>query len=566
MFLAYFCALGVLLILPLDVSTAIVSRRSIENEEDFDDNSQTLKRMYTTFFIILQVLGGVVMVVQEAYYRDGSSTHPASLPSSPHPSLLPPSGHFTFLSKIFASLKAIALQSLAGLVLFFILFGVLVGQGVVDASGDAVLLTIVVISNTTGLFILMLLLGYGLISFPQMLWGRGDLKRQLNVAQQKAASRFKDLSEISLNMSMAVSNVMKTQQDVSSLDLSFLTSLTVSPCCCYLPISLCRSLSVALSLSLSLSLSRSQLKSSASCSPELSRAIQICVEECPAEFTSARLGKVAIDKKAGKVTLESLAALRGEVISLKGSFKMCQGKVEEAKRNAYYYEDVLEAMATKPSSGDERVIKWSLAPPSTPWEYNWHVTYKPLLFRLLALLAAILSVFSYLGIIGTMNGVGPGVSVYFLAIHNDSSSASGICVFVLATLCHAIFTIIWSVFQMKISNLMELLPGQTTPSSLSVNARVCANLSSPLAFFYLGWIYENGLRTGSWTEGADGGSVGEGSKNKIFTAFSKFYQIDIIPVMSEASLFVSLSLALCLSLCLSLSLSVSLCLSLSLSL
>jgi hypothetical protein len=261
--------------------------------------------------------------------------------------------------------------------------------------------------------------------------------------------------------------------------------------------------------------------------------MKICVEECPTEFTSGRLGKVALDKKTGKVTLESLAQLRGEVIALKGSFKMCQGKVEEAKRNAYYYEDILEAMGDK--SG-EKSIKWSLAPPSSAWDYNWHVTYKPLLFRLSALLAAAFSVFSYLGIIGTMNGVGPGVSVYFLAVHDDRGSASGICVFVLVTLCHAIFTIIWSVFQMKISNLMELLPGQTTPSSLSVNARACANLSSPLAFFYLGWIYENGLRNGGWTEGAKGGTAGEGSKNELFTAFSKFYQIDIIPVMSQTFL------------------------------
>lgn len=276
------------------------------------------------------------------------------------------------------------------------------------------------------------------------------------------------------------------------------------------------------------------MKSNSAVSPEISRAIQICVEECPTEFTSGRLGKVALDKKTGKVTLESLAQLRGEVIALKGSFKMCQGKVEEAKRNAYYYEDILEAMNDK-SSG-EKIIKWSLAPPSSPWDYNWHVTYKPLLFRLSALMAAVFSVFSYLGIIGTMHGVGPGVSVYFLAVHDDRSSASGICVFVLVTLCHTIFTIVWSVFQMKISNLMELLPGQTTPSSLSVNARVCANLSSPLAFFYLGWIYENGLRKGPWTEGVEGGTAGEGAKNKLFTAFSKFYQIDIIPVMSEALL------------------------------
>jgi hypothetical protein len=231
MFLAYFCALGVLLILPLDVSTAVVSRRSLDNEKDFEDNSQTLRRMYTTFFIILQILGGVIMVVQEAYYRDGNLLPSPSLPPSPRV------GHFTFLSKLYSSVRSIALQSLAGLVVFFILFGILVGQGVVEASADAVLLTIVVISNTGGLFVLMLLLGYGLISFPQMLWFRGDIKRQLNTAQQKAASRFKDLSEISLNMSMAVSNVMKTQQDVSNSGLhSFLLTpplpLPLSPFSC----------------------------------------------------------------------------------------------------------------------------------------------------------------------------------------------------------------------------------------------------------------------------------------------------------------------------------------------
>lgn len=72
----------------------------------------------------------------------------------------------------------------------------------------------------------MLLLGYGLISFPQMLWLKGDLKRQLNISQQKAAARFKDLGEISLNMSIAVSNVMKTKQDVMINYSLFLLLLT----------------------------------------------------------------------------------------------------------------------------------------------------------------------------------------------------------------------------------------------------------------------------------------------------------------------------------------------------
>jgi hypothetical protein len=61
-----------------------------------------------------------------------------------------------------------------------------------SASADAVLLTIVVISNS-GLYILMLLLGYGLISFPQMLWGRGDIKRQQRGGREARSGLLRDI-------------------------------------------------------------------------------------------------------------------------------------------------------------------------------------------------------------------------------------------------------------------------------------------------------------------------------------------------------------------------------------
>ena len=84
----------------------------------------------------------------------------------------------------------------------------------------------------------------------------------------------------------------------------------------------------------------------------------------------------------------------------------------------------------------------------------------------------------------------------------------------------------WSIFQMRIADMMELLPGQkTAPNSLSVNARVCAKFAAPLCFFYLGWIFENGTKTGVWTEGMDGSTK--------LTAFARFYQIQVIPVVGE---------------------------------
>jgi hypothetical protein len=210
---------------------------------------------------------------------------------------------------------------------------------------------------------------------------------------------------------------------------------------------------------------------------------------------------------------------------------MAQGRVEQTKKLAYYYEDLVEA--TKRTDGIKR-IKWSFAPESTEWEYTWHILVVPVLYRCLSVVFAMLSLFSYLGVIGTMNGVGPGVSVYFLAVHDSSSSGSGICVFILFTLGYVAYVTMWSLFQMRLSGFMELLPGQlTTANSLSLNSRVVAHLASPLAFFYLGWIYENGVRTGSWTEGAADGTVGDGNNNSIMSAFSKFYQISVIPVMGK---------------------------------
>ncbi len=182
-----------------------------------------------------------------------------------------------------------------------------------------------------------------------------------------------------------------------------------------------------------------------------------------------------------------------------------------------------------------RRIKWFYAKEdSEEWEYTWHIKVYPVLCRVGAVVSAALSLFSFLGIVGTLDGAGPLVSVYFLAVHDDRASGTGIVVFILFTLGYVGYVTMWSLFQMRIGGFMELIPGQlTTANSLSVNSRVVAKLTSPLAFFYLGWIFENGLITGPWLDGAEAGTLGDGDNNAIMTAFSKFYQVSVIPVMGE---------------------------------
>jgi hypothetical protein len=221
--------------------------------------------------------------------------------------------------------------------------------------------------------------------------------------------------------------------------------------------------------------------------------------ECPAEFKSKR--KADADQirpyltKQGKLTMWGLASLRLSLTVAKSKYKMAMLTLQTTQQRAYYLEDLIASR----NSG-KGVIHWSLKnQDSTPAAYNWHIRMKPVLCRVLAVAAAMLSLFSFLGAICSMAGVDPSNSVYFLAVHSDEASPAGIVIFILITLAYTVFVAFWALFQMRFFGMMELVPYSTAPIALSFNVRMVARLAAPLAFFYLGWISENGLVDGSWT-------------------------------------------------------------------
>ena len=459
-FLAYFCSLSIVLIVPLDVSLTVFSRRSVDNEADFEDKSKLLVTMYVSFFLITQ-FGYNGLTFQEKYNK---------------------SGFFTVKSKIIDTVKYLATMGIAGLVAGIIFFSILVATNVVELSFDAVLLTIVLLSNTGGLAALMVLLGYGLVSFPQMLWMKGDLLRQLNQTQQQYASRHKRFGECEFDMKNTCAKIKNTA---------------------------------------------AELKTSPSEDPAVNEAILLIVKESSntADFKSSNSCAEIASDKDGRITIPSLGALRSKLYYHSSSYEMAKGKVEEAKVKAFYYQDVLESKDR--DDGLKRIV-WSLGPESTERGYNFHVYVRPILFRIAAIICMIMSIFCYLGVIGTMHGVGKSTSVYATVVHDDSTSPEGICMFVVFTLLYPAYVTMWSIFQMKIASIMELLPGQkTTASSLSVNSRAIIRLSTPLVFFYLGWIFENGIKEGDWLNGAEGGTVGDddAGDNRIMMSFAQFYQV-----------------------------------------
>ena len=110
---------------------------------------------------------------------------------------------------------------------------------------------------------------------------------------------------------------------------------------------------------------------------------------------------------------------------------MSQARFEITKREAYHLEDIMNARVR---SDNIRKIKWSFKEESTESDFKWHTFYKPLWLKFLAFIYGSCSLLCYLGIIGSITGIGSNVSVFSLAIHDEKTTPVGIVIFVLLSL------------------------------------------------------------------------------------------------------------------------------------
>lgn len=380
-------------------------------------------------------------------------------------------GYFTICSKILSSAKRMFIDTIIPLIAGCIVLGILIGQKVVSSNADALQLAAVIVTNTIYEAGLMFLLGYGIVEFPRTLWTFGNLEGYLLKSQQKAAADFKAIADAQLDISLLVANVLKTKEAISAYG-----------------------------------------------DQKLQAAMSVLQADCPPEFKASRIGEVA-KNKSGQITMDSLASLRTKLNQIKDRYKMAEAKAERTALLAYTLEDLVTAK--KKGRGP---IYWSLlSKDSTMQEYKWYCIYRPVLYRVAAVAAFCLSVLSFIGVVSSMHNIPPDGSPYFTMVHS-AATPGGIVIFILVTLGYSVFVTLWSLFQMKLGGMMEMVQGRTTPESLSFNVRMIVRLAAPLAFFYLGWISENGLTTGWWTENANGTSA-------MLSAFSNFYQLQQVAVI-----------------------------------
>jgi len=466
--ICYFISLGIILLVPIDIATVIVDRQSTLSGSDptYNANSAEISKAYSSFFVMVIVFAQVVMVFQEYYNCEG---------------------HFTILSRLWNAFLIMLRDLVLAAIVGAIILGILVHYKVMPSDGAALQLTAVIVTNTIYEFFLMFLLGYGLIEFPRRWWLDANLDGMLLRTQIKAASDFADIRNDQSNMSIEYANAQKTND---------------------------------------------KLQSTPGVSKTLLDAMSTILQELPTEgFSATRSGEVAYDKKfkPPQITIRSLAALRTRINYCRTQYRMSLSKVEKTKLLAYHLEDLMDAKKRntpgEPGFDGVQRVNWSLtARTSTTFEYQWHLNYRPWLLRFMAGLWALLSIFSFIGVVGSFNGVNVESTPYFQAVHNSGASTGSIVMFVFVTFGYTVYITFWSLFQMRLGGLMELVPGETTPLSLSFNARMIARLAAPLVFFYLGWLAENGCTTQNpeWTYNqAPAGS----DPIEMTSSFADFYQL-----------------------------------------
>lgn len=179
-FIQYCSAIGIILLVPIDLTITIIGR---QYPDYYYSNIHTIIDMYLSLYWPTLILSNIVLVLQEQYNMDG---------------------FFTIKSKIKNILIQLSYQIIIGLVLGSIFFGILVGKHIIGANMDAVLLTYVLITNTIGLGILIVLLGYGLVVYPQTMWYYGDYQYRLQQVQHKAVEEYEKMTIVHFEISMCV--------------------------------------------------------------------------------------------------------------------------------------------------------------------------------------------------------------------------------------------------------------------------------------------------------------------------------------------------------------------------
>lgn len=400
-FLAWLVSYSICFVLPLDLLPEAIA-----------DDHNTLLGYWNANYWMTFVCMWLFLPILQGYYEDGG---------------------FTVKQRICGSLRAnLIFYAIAGVFLVLFLITVAVQASL---SWDALLGFAVCLANTWGMFLLVLMLGYGLVEVPRSLWYKGNLLLRLKYAHYRTAQVYhqSEAAKDELFQTLKLLDHLNVKVDVRD------------------PI-------------------RPQLDEVISACPRMDRYNFSGVEQHSAVEEIATLTKL---KEVEVYTIDDMIMLNGFIKALDKTLWLCEALWRDQVAYAIHVEEMIgHANDTAPPAISG--ANWQLA-----LSWRWEVQIKPVLVRILSFLCASLSimiVWSELTMLSPTDIAPLGYIVRAAGVKHPAFQQL-MAIFPLTYMCSCSF---YTLFSIRIGNFYNMYENKSDESSLLFNASLLLRVIAPM--------------------------------------------------------------------------------------
>lgn len=308
---------------------------------------------------------------------------------------------------------------------------------------------LVVISNVWGLFLIMVLLGYGLMVIPRQLWNKGNLEGYLRYYQFMATELEESKVEARYTLEQTTKLICAAEKIVTLSD----------PLMPYIELMLAKVPEYILSQQ------RSQR-------PHENKEIQ---------------------ETLGEITEKRLAVLHAQLKKALTEYSRTQARWSAFLMKVFRHEDIV---LNRDNPG-YKIVSYLWKSPQgrlqrkrEVLEWVWYTRMRPVLYRICALISAVCSLFVVLGEITLF--ISTPVGVFPLMFEKDHGNF-GTQVICSIPLLYILASAYYSLFSLRMPGFYGIYgQNQTDPSNLLWCAAFLCKLTSPLSFNFLLFIKVSG--------------------------------------------------------------------------
>ncbi|KAJ2234077.1 hypothetical protein IWW45_003681 [Coemansia sp. RSA 485] len=453
---SWFLPFTIVFILPFDFSSTLYRKCEFDCDEPMGYiSSDFTRRLWLILYWFMYMLTWTVLPIMMSYVDSGAFTFKDRLRES-----------------AWSNLRFYGISAVAGLLL--------VGYIALTRriAGPDLVAFMMALANFWGLFLVITFMGFGLVSIPRKLWFRGDLALELSKIEGRAMAYKDKAYDSALELADIVREANLVSARVSHSD-------DLRPCvdqimlCC------------------------PRLDANNSSSSRLPTQNATLSGRIPAEITEPYLA--TLHNRIKKAVLKE---------------ERDRWRWNRSARRAFFLQDAIYSRGNPRRQLDSNLRPWSqwgMATRAAAWW--WYIALRPLVYRVLAVAAAVLSVVIIWSEL-TFNLASSHFSLVHHLLRSMGLSYFAIeltSIVVIAYMCVCAYS---SVMKLRIFNIYSLESHHHTNerSLLFCGAYLC-RLMFPLCYNFLNMA----------------GSVDVSSADEI-TEFSKFMdQIDLVPILGEQS-------------------------------